>query len=126
MKEGFESLRAYELAYQGAMSIYDLSKSFPPEEKYSLTDQVRRASRSVCANTAEAYRKRRYPRHYVMKLSDADGEASETLVWLNFAKDCGYLNVESFVQLTSQYHEVGKLLGFMMDNPEKFGCLVAD
>lgn len=75
----------------------------------------------MCANTAEAYRKRRYPKHYVMKLTDADGEASETLVWLNFAKDCGYIAAECFDQLAQQYHEIGKLLGYMMDNPEKFG-----
>ena len=122
MSEGFESLHAYELAYQGAMEIFGLSKAFPAEEKYSLTDQIRRSSRSVCANTAEAYRKRRYQKHYIMKLTDADGEASETLVWLNFAKDCGYLSVEPFERLSSQYHEIGKLLGFMMDNPEKFGA----
>lgn len=121
MKGGFEHLRAYELAYEGAMQIFDLSKRFPPDEKYSLSDQVRRSSRSVCANTAEAYRKRRYPKHYVMKLTDADGEASETLVWLNFAKDCGYIAAECFDQLAQQYHEIGKLLGYMMDNPEKFG-----
>ncbi len=78
MHEGFESLRVYQLAYAGAMEIFDLSKKFPPEEKYSLTDQVRRSSRSVCANIAEAYRKRRYPKHFVMKLSDADGEAMTT------------------------------------------------
>jgi len=126
MKEGFEGLRAYELAYEGAMEIFRLSKAFPLEEKYSLTDQIRRSSRSVCANVAEAYRKRRYAKHYVMKLSDADGEASETLVWLNFAKDCGYLTAETHAKLCPCYHEVGKLLGFMMDHPEKFGVQIAD
>ena len=74
MKDGFEGLKAYELAYAGAMKIFRLSKEFPKEEKYSLTDQIRRSSRSVCANIAEAYRKRRYQKHYVMKLTDADGE----------------------------------------------------
>ena len=121
MKEGFEGLKVYELAYEGAMEIFRLSKAFPPEEKYSLTDQIRRSSRSVCANVAEAYRKRRYHKHYVMKLTDADGEASETVVWLNFAKDCGYMTPESFVRLYTQYREIGKLLGFMMEHPEKFG-----
>lgn len=121
MKEGFENLRAYELAYTGAMEIFKLSKQFPAEEKYSLTDQVRRSSRSVCANIAEAYRKRRYPKHFVMKLSDADGEASETTVWLNFARDCHYLAPEVSARLIEQYQEVGKLLGYMIQNPDKFG-----
>ncbi len=124
MKQGFEGLKAYELAYAGAMEIFRLTKAFPVEEKYSLTDQIRRSSRSVCANVAEAYRKRRYVKHYVMKLTDADGEASEAIVWLNFAKDCGYLETDSFNALVSTYHEVGKLLGFMMDNPGKFGVLL--
>jgi len=126
MKDGFEGLKAYELAYAGAMKIFRLSKEFPKEEKYSLTDQIRRSSRSVCANIAEAYRKRRYQKHYVMKLTDADGEASETIVWLNFAKDCGYMDEETFATLCSTYHEIGKLLGFMMNHPEKFGVPVAD
>jgi len=123
MKSGFEGLRVFELAYEGALEIFRLSKLFPAEEKYSLTDQIRRASRSVCANTAEAYRKRRYLKHYVMKLTDADGEASETLVWLHFAKDCGYLIAERHESLCERYHEIGKLLGFMMDNPDKFGVV---
>lgn len=126
MKDGFEGLKAYEIAYAGAMQIFQLSKAFPQEEKYSLTDQIRRSSRSVCANIAEAYRKRRYQKHYVMKLTDADGEASETIVWLNFAKDCGYMDEEAFVTLSSAYHEIGKLLGFMMDHPDKFGVPISD
>ena len=80
----------------------------------------------MCANIAEAYRKRRYQKHYVMKLTDADGEASETIVWLNFAKDCGYMDEETFATLCSTYHEIGKLLGFMMDYPDKFGVLISD
>ena len=121
MKNGFEGLQAFELAYRSAMEIFHQSKNFPQEEKYSLTDQIRRSSRSVCANTAEAYRKRRYLKHYVMKLTDADGEASETIVWLNFARDCGYLPPETHDRLYSQYGEIGKLLGFMIGNPAKFG-----
>jgi len=126
MKSGVEGLKVFELAYEGAMQIFALSKSFPVEEKYSLTDQIRRSSRSVCTNTAEAYRKRRYLKHYVSKLTDADGEASETAVWLRFAKDCGYITVETFESLYSRYGEVGKLLGYMMDNPSKFGVLSVD
>jgi four helix bundle protein len=126
MKDGFEGLKAYELAYAGAMQIFRLSKAFPQEEKYSLSDQIRRSSRSVCSNTAEAYRKRRYLKHYVMKLTDADGEASETIVWLNFARDCGYMDDETFTALCSTYREIGKLLGFMIDHPDKFGVRISD
>lgn len=126
MKDGFEGLKAYELAYAGAMQIFRLSKAFPQEEKYSLSDQIRRSSRSVCANTAGAYRKRRYLKHYVMKLTDADGEASETIVWLNFARDCGYMDDETFTALCSTYREIGKLLGFMIDHPDKFGVRISD
>jgi four helix bundle protein len=125
MKDGFEGLKVYELAYAGAMQIFRLSKAFPQEEKYSLSDQIRRSSRSVCSNTAEAYRKRRYLKHYVMKLTDADGEASETIVWLNFAKDCGYMDDETFTTLCSTYREIGKLLGFMIDHPDKFGVRIS-
>jgi len=125
MKDGFEGLKAYELAYAGAMQIFRLSKAFPQEEKYSLSDQIRRSSRSVCSNTAEAYRKRWYLKHYVMKLTDADGEASETIVWLNFAKDCGYMDDETFTTLCSTYREIGKLLGFMIDHPDKFGVRIS-
>ena len=122
VKEGFESLRAYELAYASAMKIFEFSKTFPSEERYSLTDQIRRSSRSVCGNIAEAYRKRRYRKHYSSKLSDADGEASETIVWLHFSKDCGYISAEKHSNLVSIYEEIGKLLGYMMDHPEKFGA----
>jgi len=125
MKDGFEGLKVYELAYAGAMRIFRLSKAFPKEEKCSLSDQIRRSSRSVCSNTAEAYRKKRYLKHYVMKLTDADGEASETIVWLNFAKDCGYMDDETFATLCSTYREIGKLLGFMIDHPDKFGVRIS-
>ncbi|MEI6645163.1 MAG: four helix bundle protein [bacterium] len=126
MKCGVEGLKVFELAYDGAMQIFVSSKSFPVEEKYALTDQIRRSSRSVCANTAEAYRKRRYLKHYLSKLTDADGEASETVVWLRFARDCGYITIETFECLYSRYGEVGKLFGYMMDNPRKFGVLCLD
>ena len=122
VKEGFESLRAYELAYASAMKVFELSKSFPNDEKYSLTDQIRRSSRSVCGNIAEAYRKRRYRKHYVSKLSDADGESSETIVWLHFARDCGYISPETHSARVAIYEQIGKLLGYMMDHPEKFGA----
>ena len=88
MELGFKSLKVYQLAYKLALEIFEISKGFPKEEVYSLTDQIRRSSRSVCTNIAEAYRKRRYPKHFTSKISDADGEASETTVWLDFVFDC--------------------------------------
>ncbi|MBN2347355.1 MAG: four helix bundle protein [Bacteroidales bacterium] len=103
MKEGFKALKVYQLAYELAMNIFHTSKSFPMEEKYSLTDQIRRSSRSVCANIAEAYRKRRYPKHFTSKISDADSEMSETTVWVDFAKDCGYINEQTQNELNTKY-----------------------
>ena len=120
MEGGFKSLKAYQLSYQLAMEIFIISKSFPKEETYSLTDQIRRSSRSVCANIAEAYRKRRYPKNFTSKISDADGEASETSVWIDIAKDCKYINEQVHKSLIIKYEEVGKMLGSMADNPGKF------
>jgi four helix bundle protein len=117
---GFKDLKVYQMAYKLAMEIFEISKSFPKEERYSLTDQIRRASRSVCANLAEGYRKRRYPKHFVSKMTDADGEASETQVWVDFSFDCGYITLEVRDSLQSRYNEVGRMLGGMADNPEKF------
>lgn len=108
------------MAYQLAMEIFRESKSFPPEEKYSLTDQIRRSSRSVAANIAEGYRKKRYPKMFVNKMVDADGEATETQVWLDFARDCGYLPKQVQAKLTSGYEEIGRMLGRMILNPERF------
>ncbi len=105
------------------MLIFEKTKFFPKEEMYSLTDQVRRSSRSVCANIAEAYRKRIYPKHFVSKLTDADSECAETCVHLDFAKRCGYLEDQTHEQLLALYYEVGKMLGSMINAPEKFGKL---
>jgi len=121
MKGGFKELLAYKLAYELAMTIFKISEQFPKEERYALTDQIRRSSRAVCANIAEGYRKRLYIKHYISKLTDADGECSETIVWLNFAKDCNYISVEKMQELEQRYEEVGKLIAYMMNNPEKFG-----
>ena len=117
---GFRDLKVYQLAYQLAMEIFHESKSFPPEEKYSLTDQIRRSSRSVASNIAEGYRKKRYAKMFVSKMADADGEATETQVWLDFARDCRYLSTECQVKLTRGYEEVGRMLGSMIINPERF------
>ena len=120
MQRGHKDLKVYQLAYRLAMEIFNLSKSFPKEERYALTDQARRSSRSVCANLAEGFRKRQYPNHFVSKLSDADAEATETQVWLDFALDCGYMSQASYDTLSSQYTQVGKMLGGMIAHPEKF------
>lgn len=118
----FKELLAYQKAFLLAMEIYKISNLFPKEEKYSLTDQVRRSSRSVCANMAEAYRKRRYVNHFISKLTDCDGENSETTVWLDFSLECGYISKEIHLDLTSKSKEIGKLINFMINNPDKFGC----
>ena len=118
--KGHRDLKVYQLAYKLAMDIFNASKSFPKEEKYSLTDQIRRSSRSVTANIAEGFRKRQYPKMFVSKLADADGEATETQVWLDFARDCGHMDSTLHTELVKGYEEVGKMLGTMMSMPEKF------
>ena len=120
MLHGHRDLKVYQLAYKLAMEIFHLSKTFPKEEIYSLTDQIRRSSRSVAANLAEGFRKRRYPNMFVSKLTDCDAEGTETQVWLDFAFDCGYLSKENRDRLTSGYEEVGKMLSGMMADPERF------
>lgn len=117
---GYESLVAYKKSFQIAMTIFELSKSFPKEERYSLTDQIRRSSRSVCANIGEGYRKRRYARYFISKMSDADGEMTETQIWLRFALDCKYLTQEQVDPLIDAAAQTGKLLGYMINNPDKF------
>lgn len=120
MDYSFKNHKVYQLAYDLAMDIFEMSKGFPKEEKYSLIDQIRRSSRSVCSNIAEAYRKRRYPKHFTSKISDADGEASGTIVWIDFAFDCIYINENLKKKLLIKNEEVGKMLGGMANNPEKF------
>jgi four helix bundle protein len=117
---GHRDLKVYQLAYRLAMEIFHASKNFPKEERYSLTDQIRRSSRSVAANIAEGFRKRRYPNMFISKLADADGESTETQVWLDFAYDCGYLSKERHDEFVNGYEEVGRMLGGMMATPDKF------
>lgn len=119
----FNGLLAYKKSFELAMSIFEISKSFPREEMYSLTDQIRRSSRSTNICLVEAYRKRRYKAHFISKLSDSDMENSETKGWLKFALDCKYLSQESYNHLVLRSEEVGKLLNHMMNNPEKYGVL---
>ena len=120
MGSGFKDLKVYQLSYSLAMEIFEISKHFPKSETYSLTDQIRRSSRSICANIAEAYRKRRYPKHFTSKITDADAENSETMVWVDFSKDCQYIDPKIHKSLTNRYLEIGKMLGSMANNPNKF------
>lgn len=115
-----KDLIAYQKAYALAMRIFELSKRFPADEKYSLTDQIRRSSRSVCSNLRETWAKRRYSAHFMSKLSDCDGEINETDTWLDFAKDCGYLSQSDHKELVAACAEVGKILGAMLKDPSKF------
>ncbi len=119
--QDFKDLMGYKRAFDQACEIFDITILFPKEEKYSLTDQIRRSSRSVCANLAEAYRKRIYHNHFLMKITDCLGENSETLVWLDFSFKCQYINEEKYNQLILLNSEVGKLLTYMLNNPDKFG-----
>lgn len=106
----FQDLLAYKKSFTLAMKIFEISKSFPKEEKYSLTDQVRRSSRSVSVNIAEAYRKRRYPKNFISKLTDSDAENSETQTWLEFALSCKYIDQTTFDEFFKESEEVGKLI----------------
>jgi four helix bundle protein len=117
---GYKTLLAYQKAKLVADLIFEESKKFPPEEKYSLTDQIRKSSRSVCACFAEAYRKRKFPAHFVSKLTDSDMENGETEVWLDFAKDCKYMKVEVYQKIYGINEEVAKLLSHIINNPEKY------
>ena len=115
-----EDLEVYQIAFKAAMEIFELSKKFPVEEKYSLTDQIRRSSRSVCANLAEAWRKRRYQAAFIAKLSDSEAEAAEVQVWLKFAVECGYLEIDMGRNLYRNYnHIIGSLVN-MINNPDKW------
>lgn len=116
----YRELRVYQNAFESAMKIFELTKSFPVEEKYSMVDQMRRSSRSVCANLAEAWRKRRYPAHFVSKLSDCESEAEETRVWLEFALSCKYINQQVFNELDSNYDLIIGQVVKMIAEPQKW------
>lgn len=115
-----KELIVYKKAYSLALEIFKVSKSFPKEERYSLTSQIRRSSRSVCLNLREAWAKRRYEAHFMSKLTDCDGENSETNSSLEFAKDCHYINESKYNELIKVNEEIGKMLGSMINNPQKF------
>jgi four helix bundle protein len=113
-------LRVYKGAMDAAMEVFRISKAFPVEERYSMVDQMRRSSRSVCANLAEAWRKRRYRAAFIAKLNDAEGEACETQVWIELAQRCGYLDENITLELDRAYEVVIKQLVRMIDDPDKW------
>lgn len=116
----YKDLIVFQKAYKLAMDIFETSKKFPPEEKYSLIDQIRRSSRSVCTNLVEAYPRRKYRPYFISKLTDPETENAETQVWLDFSKDCKYLSVEQYQDFTFRNDEVGKMIWNMIQNPDKF------
>jgi len=118
--KGYKDLKVYKLAYELAMEIFKITKSFPKEEKYSLTDQIRRSSRSVTSNLAEAWKKRRYSRLFISKIIDAAGEAGETEVWLDYSLDCGYFTEEKYDYFIKGYDEVNRMLFGMVAKVDKF------
>jgi four helix bundle protein len=115
-----KDLDVYIKAYELAMKVYRLSKRFPSEEKYALTSQIRRSSRSVCLNLREAWAKRRYEAHFISKLTDCDGENSETESSLDFARDCGYISTQDHQELTAACQSIGRMLGSMIRKPTCF------
>ena len=115
-----KELTVYRRGYEFAMRIFEISKRFPPEERYALTSQIRRSSRSVCMNLREAWAKRRYPAHFISKLTDSDGELNETDTSLDFARDCKYITMEEHRSLSEHCLEIGKMLGSMIREPGPF------
>ncbi len=113
-------LSVYQMAFDAAREIFEVTKSFPKEEVYSLTDQIRRSSRSVCANLAEAWRKRRYQAAFINSLNHVESEAAETQVWLSFSKDCGYLSEEKTAGLTQTYDHILSICVKMINNPDQW------
>ena len=116
----FKDLSVYKKAFELAMEIFHLTRSFPKDEIYGLTGQIRHSSRSVCSNIAEGYRKRRYEAHFISKITDADMENSETQVWIDFSYNCGYLDIDKQKNLTLKSEEIGRLLNHMIENPDKY------
>lgn len=120
LAQSAKELKVYKLGYALAMEIFEVSKAWPKEETYSLTDQIRRSSRAVCANLREAWSKRRYEAHFVSKLTDVDAENNETDTWLDFAKDCQYLSTKDHERLMRQCQQVGNMIGSMLKSAHTF------
>jgi four helix bundle protein len=121
INKSFQKLKVYVFAFELAMDIYRTSRNFPEVEKYSLTTQIRRSSRSVCSCIAEAYRKRMYRSYFLNKLSDADMENSETQVWIEFARACNYIDINTADNWYQQTSQIGRLISYMMHHPARYG-----
>ena len=119
-------LKVYQKAFKLAMDIFEMTKSFPDDEKFGLISQIRKSSRSVCSSIGEGYRKRKYPAHFVSKLTDADMENSETQVWLDFSLSCKYIDKPKYKNFIERSEEIGRMLNHMIENPEKYLCRFAD
>jgi len=113
-------LKVYQLSFDAGMEIFEITKTFPKEERYSLTDQIRRSSRSVSGNLAEAFRKRRYPKAFIAKLSDSEGEAAETQVWLDYALSCEYIEKNNYLKLFDKYDHILAMIINMSNKPENW------
>ena len=116
----FRDLKVYQKAFKLAMDIFEMTKSFPDDEKFGLISQIRKSSRSVCSSIGEGYRKRKYPAHFVSKLTDADMENSETQVWLDFSLSCKYIDKPKYKNFIERSEEIGRMLNHMIENPEKY------
>jgi four helix bundle protein len=115
-----KNLRVFQLSFEAGMEIFSLTKKFPKEEMYSLTDQIRRSSRSVSGNIAEAFRKRKYPKAFVSKLIDCEGEAAETQVWLDYALNCNYIDQKTHNPLYDKYDHIIAMLINMRNKPQNW------
>ena len=124
--ETAKDLAVYKLSFQLAMEVFELSKNFPAEERYALTSQIRRSSRSICLNLREAWAKRRYEAHFLSKLTDCDGETNETDSALDFAAGCGYISADMHADLTRRCAEIGRMLGGMMKKTGSFAPRSSD
>ncbi len=120
MIKSFKDLTVYQKAFEQAVRIFEITKSFPRSEQRSLIGQIRRSSRSVCTNIGESWRKRRYVAHFVSKLTDADAEATKTMIWLDFSLKFRYIDSQVHADFYSEYEQIGKMLGSMISSPEKF------
>ncbi len=116
----YKDLDVYKLSYEMALEVFKVSKGFPKDEIYGLTSQIRRSSRSICANIGEGYRKIKYPKYFLSKLIDIDGEYTETLIWIDFAKDFNYIDNDTYRHLSQQYSRIGSMLGQMIKKHYKF------
>lgn len=119
----YKELTVFKKSFNQAMEIQSLTKKFPKEEQYALTDQIRRSSRSICVNLAEGFTKVRYKAYFVSKMTDADMENTETQVWIDFSLAFGYITEQEHLDLYRKSEEIGRMLNHIIENPEKYGAV---